>query len=459
MKKTLIAVIILVFLAAASITAFLIVKNKEDKKTAEASALAEDYALFTFDSDSISRVDFDCPDGEYSAELIDGTWQLADSDEFIMRHSYVQNVCTYMSDLTAEKDYGEATEENKAMFGLDDPTIITASDGSAEYTVYIGDPDPTGSYYYIMIGGRNKVYAIDTLYGSVLKTSRLMMKDRYLVPYSDSEIAHIQLVRDGETVYDLTHNADDDTWSLPEEYSQLTIDKTEVTAMINVMTRVEVQEFLDEDLEDYSKYGFDSPAAELIVTGNDGNTVRLLFSYYGNDTQTYTHVLNEDSGQASTAYTGDVDFIEYTPASFLVEEICNISVYDISGFDMTYNGVSDSFSVNMNDNKVSMNGISISDRDDNAPTAFTNLYSSLIYMEIQEVDISAAPEKSESVLSVNYHLSDGTDKLLELYKKDESSCYAFIDGSYTGAVISMDEVDGKNSVEEFYEKLISLLNS
>lgn len=458
MKKALITVIILICLAAASTTAFLIVKNKEDKKAAEVSDQTEDYTLFSFDADSVDRVTFDCPDGKYTAELSDGKWQLSGSDEFILSNSYVQNVCTYMSDLTADKDYGEADEENKSAFGLDDPTVITASDGSSEYTVYVGDPDPTGSYYYIMTGDKNKIYAIETLYGCVLKTSRLMMKDTYMLPYSDNEIEHIQLIKKGETVYDLTHNDEDDTWYLAEEYPELTVDKTNITSMINIMTRIEVQEFLDEDLEDYSKYGFDNPEAELLVTGSDGETVRLLFSYYGNDTSTYTHVLFE-SGQAAKFYTGDVDFIEYTPANFLVQEVCNVSVFNIEGFDLIYNGANDSFDVNMNEDSVSMNGISISDLGDKAVTAFTNLYNSLIYIELQEVDISAVPEKSEPVLSVSYRLSDGTKKLFELYRKDDDSCYAFVDDSYTGAIVSMDELDGKNSVSEFYEKLTEIISA
>lgn len=458
MKKALITVIILICLAAASTTAFLIVKNKEDKKAAEVSDQTEDYTLFSFDADSVDRVTFDCPDGKYTAELSDGKWQLSGSDEFILSNSYVQNVCTYMSDLTADKDYGEADEENKSAFGLDDPTVITASDGSSEYTVYVGDPDPTGSYYYIMTGDKNKIYAIETLYGCVLKTSRLMMKDTYMLPYSDNEIEHIQLIKKGETVYDLTHNDEDDTWYLAEEYPELTVDKTNITSMINIMTRIEVQEFLDEDLEDYSKYGFDNPEAELLVTGSDGETVRLLFSYYGNDTSTYTHVLFE-SGQAAKFYTGDVDFIEYTPANFLVQEVCNVSVFNIEGFDLIYNGANDSFDVNMNEDSVSMNGISISDLGDKAVAAFTNLYNSLIYIELQEVDISAVPEKSEPVLSVSYRLSDGTKKLFELYRKDDDSCYAFVDDSYTGAIVSMDELDGKNSVSEFYEKLTEIISA
>lgn len=458
MKKMLIAVIILVILSAGSLTAFFIFKNRQDKKSAEKAEQAADYELFSFDSDLINKVSFSCPDGNYTAELSDGEWVLADSDEFTLNPSYVQNVCTYMSTLTAETDFGEADDEKKAMYGLDEPIVITATDGTSEYTVYVGDPSPTGDVYYVMTDGKSKVYAIDTLYGSVLKTSRLMMKDKHIVPYDDNEIERIQVLKDGETVYDLSHNSEDDTWSLSDEYSLLAIDKTEVTSMINIMTRIEVINFYDENLGDYSKYGFDQPVAELIVTGSDGKTYKRLFSYFGKDSSTYSYVLFEESGQVATYYKGDVDFIEDIPLEFLVKEICFVNSSDITGFDFTYSGRTDVFSLNNDDGTVMANGVSVSDAGSEAVTAYSNFFTALTGIEIESTDVSVSPEKSEPLLCAVYHFSDGTDKTLELCDTgDGESFYAFINGSYSGAIVSTDDITGKNSVSQFYDELTGLI--
>lgn len=458
MKKTLIAVIILIVLSATSMTAFLIIKNKEDKKAASEAEIAADYNLFTFDSDSITKVIFDCDDGEFVTELIDDTWKLTSSDEFTVSESYIQNVCSYMSDLVAEKDYGEITDKSKTTYGLSNPTKITASDGTNEYVIYVGDATPTGDMYYVMTDNKNKIYSIDSSYGSVLKTSRLMMKDKSLIPYSDSEVAEIQLLKNGTDVYHLTYDDENSTWLLPDEYSNLVLDVTAVSSMINVMTRLDVESFLDEQLEDYSKYGFDNPVAELIVTGTDGTSKKLLFSYYGDNSETYTHVLFEESGQVATFYTSDVDFIENTPADFLSPNVCNVNLYDISGFDFTYGDINDSFSVNMSDNILSINNNSINDAGSDAIFAFNNFYNSLSLLEFSQIDINVVPDDLNPILSVNYHLSDGTNTLFELTDAGNNNYYAFLNGVYSGAIVTADSVAGSNSVVSFYTELTELID-
>lgn len=458
MKKLLIGIISLVVLAAASITAFIIVKNKQDKIAEESAELAADYALFTFDSDSINKVTFDFGDGIYVAEFSEEReWELTSTDEFFANHSYVQNVCSYMSTLTAEKDYGEADDEKKALYGLENPVTVTASDGKNEYTVYVGDPSPTGELYYIMTNNRSKIYSIDSLYGSVLKTSRTMLKDTALLPYKDNEIAEIKLIRDGKTAYELKLNEETGQWALPDDYKHLTTDVTNITSMINVLTRADAQNFFEEQLQDYSAYGFDDPVAELIVTGKDGSTRKLLFSYFGNNTETYTHVLFTESGQVATFYTIDVDFIEYTPATFISEYICNISISNITGFDYTYNGKTDEFRID-SEGIIDVNNLSVSGFGSEAAAEFTNLYNSLMYLKFESVDISIKPEYSEPILSINYHLNnDKGDRLLEFIEADSDSCYVFIDGTFTGALISKSSITGKNTAPYFYEKLMDII--
>ena len=143
MKKMIIALIVLAVLAAGSLTAFFIAKGKHDRNNQEAADRAADYQLFSFDSDSITDLTLELEDGIYHAVQTEGKWASADPD-FKMNASYLQGICTYLCDLTAEKDYGEATDSKKTEYGLDNPTVITASDGSEEYKIYVGNASPTG---------------------------------------------------------------------------------------------------------------------------------------------------------------------------------------------------------------------------------------------------------------------------------------------------------------------------
>jgi len=458
MKKMLIAIIILAVLSVGSVSAFLIVKQKEDKKNKEAAELAADYNLFSFNSDSINSFNVSCEDGEYSAVLSGNEWQLSNSDEFIISTSFVQDVCSTMSDLTAVKDYGAIDDEKKSLYGLDNPTVITLSNGLEDYSINVGNLDPTSEYYYVTVSGKSKIYAISSANSASLKPNRLAMKDRNLMPYTESEIARFRIIKNGSTVYDLTYDDDTATWSLPEEFSSFTVDQSKVTTMLSYATRVEVQEFLDENLEDYSKYDFDKPQAELILNGTDGSEFKMLFSYYGNNAANYTHGMNEATGQVATYFTSNVDFIEYTPKDFLQTNLFDISIYDISGFDFSYNNSNDIFKVDINNKDVKMNGKSASDHESDTLNNFNNFYFSITNIELDELKFDIQPDTSELVMKVNFHLNEGGDKVIELYKENDDSCYVFIDGNYINATIKMDEITGRNSVSEFYDSLIKELD-
>ena len=71
MKKVIIAMVALLVVAGGSFGAFLAVRNKSDKETEkQVSELAEN-DLFSFDSETVTEISFDCPDGQYKV-LHDG---------------------------------------------------------------------------------------------------------------------------------------------------------------------------------------------------------------------------------------------------------------------------------------------------------------------------------------------------------------------------------------------------
>lgn len=449
MKRFIIPICILIALCIGSLTAFFIVQNKQDKLAEESAATAADYALFSFNSEEINKVTFQLEDGEYIAELGE-EWHFTNTDDFTARHSYVQNVCTYMSTLTAIKDYGKATDENKATYHLDDPVVITATDGTNEYKLYVGGSSPTGEYYYVMTGNKDKIYAIESLYGTILRTTRDLLKDRYLVSYLDTEIEKVNITQKNGTVLDFTYDAENAVWTMPEQYANLTVDNTAVSTMLTIIVRLEAETFYEENLEDYSLYGFDDPDAVLTVTTTDGRSSKRIFSYNGDPSADSVYVLNEETGQVATYSSYDSDFIVDTPAEFLVPYICNINLSSITGFDFKFGDIEESYTVDMENSSISCGDVSISDMGDSVVSDFENFYYSIIYMEFDKLDVEATPEKTELLLSVNFHKTDGTELLTELYKADDETAYVFLNGEYSGALISTSNLTGIHSVEEFY---------
>ena len=80
-------------------------------------------------------------------------------------------------------------------------------------------------------------------------------------------------------------------------------------------------------------------------------------------------------------------------------------------------------------------------------------------MAVAELDEKASPDTSGGcVLSVDFHRTDGTDMLVELYEADDDYMYIFIDGKYSGALLERNHIFGINSVDNFYNAFVEAMS-
>lgn len=449
MKKVIIAMVALLVVAGGSFGAFLAVKNKSDKETEkQVSELAEN-EVFSFDSDNVTEINFDCPDGHYRVVKEDENWKL-DNNEFVIDQDYINTLLYLVSDFTAETNYGVPDDSKKAMYGLDNPSeTITVSDGTENYTVYVGNITPTNDYYYFMAEGKDKVYTVSSLQGSVLKASRMMLKAKNLIPYDSTSIKQITVKKDGVITYDITYDTATSTWSLPEEYSELPFDQTEVGSMLTTLTRLEADQLLEEYLEDMTKYGFDKPTAEVSIKGTDGTEKNFLVGNSDNN-QTYTYVLMKDSNQVARYYVSDLSFINYRPVDFLPDSVANAVIYNVNGFDFIFGDIQDSFTLNMTDRKLEMNGTPIDMENSEIYTCFQNFYNSFTTLIFTDTDVEATPDNSSPVLTAIYHFDDSDDVKIDFVDAGNDKCYIFKNDVYSGGIVDMGRLTGKNSAQSFY---------
>lgn len=462
MKKLIIALIAMGILAAGSITCFIIIKSKDDKAQKEQSELLDEYMLFKFDSDTISTLTFSIPNGgEFTAEIDPSdnyhSWNFVDFDDFTVDSEYCRYVVTYLSELTALTDYGDASDQNKADYGLDDPTVITAKSGSADYKVYVGKSSPTGDYYYVMKEGSPKIYAVDYSIGDTLKARIDDLKTKALVPYETNEIVGLKIIRGGETVIDLSFDEEAYQWKFPAAYSKLQVDNTAVTAITNVISRTEAQLFLDSSPEKLTEYGFDDPYAELVITGSDGTQKKFLFAYNQEEEERgFVHVLFEDTKQAALYLKGDNSYVRNNPIDFVVEKISNTHINDAASFEITFNGKTDKFERDASD-IFTLDGKKLSDYNKDAADAFANMYNSVQFLKYTDVNVNVSIEYSEPLLSSKCTLKDGSSTLVELVPYTDSTCAVFVDGSFTGGLIDNDSFIGKTAMSSLHAKLYDLL--
>lgn len=456
MKKPIIALIVMLIAAAGSVGAFLAVKSSKNKEEKQAQKELADNVLFSFDAEKVTSLTFEGEQGEYTAEKSeDGVWTLS-SEEFTLDQTYLQLICTYTSTLTAEQNFGELTDEKRSMYGLDHADRLEVTEPGGTHTIYIGDMSPTGDFFYISVDGRNKVYAISSNYGSVLRTERLLLKNKEFLPYTLYDIKEIITYKDGKTLCDLTYDPDSQKWSLPKEYAELELDQTAVTAVLNNIVRIEAEEMLDEKLDDLSKYGFDKPYGEAVVKGLDG-TERHLLASLNEDNPVYSFVL-VDGEQVEVYYTSDMSFMESVPHRYLVENIVTASIYNIDGFTFSYQGSEDECSINFSDRECTYNGKSIDLNSNEIYVSFLNFYDAFSILKTTGTDVDAKPEPEEPVMTAEFSLKDGRKVKIEITEGEDEKYYIFRDGKYIGAYVDDSMFTGRSSLSEFYVKFKKIAN-
>lgn len=459
MKKPVIALIALVIAAGASTGGFLAVKNKNDKEIQKQNEQLAENQLFNIDSDSMTNMVIDCKDGKYTAEYIDDTWTLTDSPDggiFPLSYSKMQAICADFADLTADDNYGPADEESKKRYGLDAPYAITITANSKEYKLYIGSKSPTDNYYYAMVEGKNNIYTIPAGDAESILSDFSTLKSPDLLNFKEQDLKSIKVIRDGKEAYEITFDKTTGLWALPEEYSMLTFDQAKAANMVSPMVKKEAQAVLENNLEDLSAYGFDKPVAEAVFTDINGREQHILISDFGNDRNTYTYVLQTDSNQVETFYTGDLSFLNYNIFDFVLKNVESANLYAINSFEFSCDGAEDSFTCNMNEKTAECRGQSIDLSNAEISSSFENFYNSFAYITIDSMDVKAKPELKDPIFTSVFTSEDG-EKKIQLVDSDESGhAYLFIDGKYTGTLTSTDFINGPDSFVNAYKTFCKL---
>ena len=459
MKKGIIAVAALAAAAGVSTAAFFIVKDKDTKEKKQAAEKLAENEIFRFDADSINTVEINSPEGDYSFVIENEKWvNSPDSgNSFALDQTKPQQICTTLSALKADTNYGEADDESKAKYGLDDPYVVTVGDGSKSYTLNIGDVSPTGNYYYAMADGNNKIYAVQSADITTLLYSRFDLIDSSVVPYSDAEITGIRLKRDGEEIYDLTLDPETRTWTLPSEYSMLTVNQTRPDTIVTVLARLSAAQLVEENASDLSQYGLDAPYAELTVKGSDGKTHTLLLSRYGRESSKMTYILIKESGLIGQYYTSDLDFIDYDLFDLVLQNVESANMFNISEFEFSCAEASDKFTLDAKAGTAECRGTAIDLTKAEVMNMFTNFYNSFSYITISDIDVKAKPELKEPVLSARYVLNSGEESKVDLVSAGEGTeCYVFVNGKYSGTKTDSSFISGNSSMMSYYDSLCEL---
>ena len=468
--KWIIAVIVLVLLAAGSITAYLVISHNQIKN---AKSNINDLQLVDLDYNNIVKLDINSFDGEeYILEFSPETsWVLTNRDDIDIQSTIGNVYANYYSQLTALKNVGTLTEENRTAFGFDTPSKLTLTDSEGKSaTVIVGKATATNEYFYAMVEGRDSVYTIDYTTGSLLYLARNSLKDsKLLQSWSTQYFTGIEVTKGGKPGY--IFKMTDEGWDA--EYPVLhDASSPNVQDMLYALTDFDIDSFGDEGVTEdkLADYGYDDPYYSAKFTNESGETLTILVKdkIESFDSGT-TEILYKEMGQIATVQTSYLSFLEYNPAEFLITSINTRDITDVKGVSVDLDDSYDcdfeaDFSYDFSTYRMkefSLNGKDTDVSVDTLNKAEYDLISAVLGLKYESVDTEAELPDNEAMETIEINFLDGTKTKYEYIplKSDTNRFYVVKDGEYTGFIARRKAFSEDNSIVDCYSELQDIMSS
>jgi len=500
-KTTLIALAVLIVAVAALFVAMKIADKDNGDNDGNGDdtqgTTSSNVSLFDFDKNNVIKLDTSY-DVKFSLERdISGenkNW-VCTSDETIETHNASVNaIVATLADIKGKviedvDDFGDYGFVD----GKSDIYIkATLSDGNV-YTVYVGNNDLSGSYYYLVVEGRaNTVYkspVYDVQELTVQKQDLINMKT-FTFTAAD-KFKYFMVKSEGEKIFEAMSTSvdenDDAVWSVKHPAERNASDSV-LNKRIDSMQSLPLEGITEEDCKDLARYGLDVPFIEYYLkTESTDGTETMYLIRLGEKTPEarYYYCTIDDS---NTVYTVSVDYIyrdfvvsEYIDTSIFVEDSDKLSLIEFSYgderhtmrykystkivtddktgekteetvteryFDDRYVPDDDSYLVVTSDSSFRVP--TAADKadyfivTDNPADCFQQVLFSLYILSYQEFDETEPAEAGDVVFSVRYTKTDGEITDIQLLKRDNTTAYIYINGVYGGGYCKTTSIHGDN---------------
>lgn len=458
--KLLIGLVAAAVIATGAYIGVVISKNNEQKKAYEEE---QKKIIFSFDPMDITDMDVKNSSGNYSFRLTDEGWQIIEGEQFPLSADRFVEISTAMATLSASKILTEDAPEDLSEYGLDDPMRISIKlKDDTRYTACIGSAVPGDTSYYLSAEGRNTIYIVSEDYINLIRAEVDDLKDRLLFDTSGTaDITHLKYINHGTVVYDISRTGDG--WEVIAPFKRGIVNSAGVTNITSLIIRAESVTFINEELTDLSKFGFDNPSHQLEIR-TDKKEAKIIFGNYYDEAGQYIYAYNKGIDQIYIFETASLGFIDSKLEDILFKRINNEAFDNIKKFELDIFGTKVDIDYNYTveagkTSSYSVNGKSVDRENEKILEAFNNLINSITGISFDYVSDENLSNgvTGEAAVKVVYRLKEGDDYKLEFIPKsdDDSLLYIVENGIYTGTVIRKTVLE--NGMKIYYEELMELM--
>ncbi len=291
-------ILLIVCLALGAFVYFYEIKGGEEREKAEQA----EKQLWELEDKDIRQIDFIFPDRQITAERRgEEEWLLtnprrleADSDELNRLASSAAKM--------KRESIVEPNAENLAKFGLDpsQSSLKLTTSAGEEYTVSFGNNNPTGNSAYAVLPDQKEVFLVLSSVVNSFNKKLEDLRNRSVLDFRQQDVQSLSL-KNPEGDFKLTKDADDRWWI--EAKAKIAADSPGIRGILNTLSMAEIEEFFDENRDDYANLRLDKPFIDVSLTYGPDKAIKHLI--IGSEkskirSKTGKRLEQKDSGQTGT---------------------------------------------------------------------------------------------------------------------------------------------------------------
>ena len=380
-------------------------------------------------------------------------WHIADEPDWFIDMLRVQEMIFVAFHLSAvEKIHDDTASINLAEFGLDPArTIFTAHyETGATASILLGDETPDRRHFFLMVEGDPAMYLVPHVVGARMQMDVGDLVSRFIFTTQAEFLSRFRVAQRGREPLEMAAMGDLDAFPTLQYVTPTVVAELEVSTFYlnrfllddlnNALRLGEVVAIAPDDL---TPFGLHDPFIELFYSTLH-ERVHLLFGdafmrEVDGINVPYMYVMFADRPHVFVIDTTAVDLLtDLNAMQFMTRFIALVPIVDVERvtimhpdgyFDIEINNI-----IETNDIAPTINGVPIP-----AP-AFRILYRMIIALAA-DASIESHPATGTPVVTIQYHMSDGTQTVLELFNYDANFYVFSLDGEDAWAVTNRRSVD------------------
>ena len=454
--------------AAVLLTVLFIIVDRRSKQNEEKAHVGEPKQLLHIDPDAVTDIELNNENGKIVFSWLDGTWKITEGEQFNVNVYAVNAICNYICNLDSLKTVAFDCDKTD-VYGFTDPItlkVYTTDTGKEhQYILYVGDATPTYDSYYAMVEGSNDVYTIDYNSGTVFCSDRNSLKNRYLFDTSSALVNYYKVEKDGKTVIECKRGSDF-YWTM-QQPAPFELSNAEMNDLMDIIVRVQIASFVEDNPEDLAKYGLDHPQSKLTLEGVFNESVKKQEIWFGdmassdeNETQIYGYY--SDSKQVFRINRAELSFMNNDIKELMYPFCVQQNIEQLKSVEIDMGEVYDlheTLYLDYANGQYSLGDIDITAKnDENIMQLYQTLYRTIATLKFSEVHLDEQPDmEKEPAMQIIYTEQKGGKTTLDFIEKGTNDFYLVKNGTYTGLTVRLNRFTSSGSITDRYQMLLAAL--